>query len=974
MSEKISDNRLKATDFVFDEEGPIFKELSIATIAKFKNKTPMIIHRGGHVSVVLKFKGVDCSSFTPERFDAFLRSWGDTMNICNEDLSISVTTINRAATKKNLVPKHPLLKARVDYFNSMNLKQSDFYLTLFYKNRKTKAVATSFSLKSLLSGFSKVKKSLAESDFEGLNNRAEEIENKLIELGSLLASLQVRYDLIDSEAEYTNLFSELYGVRRSKNEEPAPTSPTNTFRKNLLEGCTVEQFPTHFELNGDAYLHFVMDKMPERVYGGDVTSFLNMPYEYIYTVSANKYDLDETKDKLVKSVKKLSGEVDDDSSDGPDRDLIKDEQLRVSQDALMEWSKNPTPVSDVSLSLFVKIPRLELLDEMAKTKTTKERIIVKKELDILNNYLSRFGGSRWKTEGISSWFVFNKALPGLCDATAIERKKYLRRQMEVPYLLGLWSTGDTENHNGYNHFIDDFGGIFQFNPFNGKENYNIVIGGGSGSGKSVLMDTVLAQAQGGSVGGTPPKVRVIDNSGENGSYYVFAKLFGGEVINFSGPTRHIIPLLDVEPTMCIPTSKKQAELVQYLKDNGVDSKEQIPGLITTFYMWIIGEGLIHMTNNKFNMKFKEVFGINVPDDAREKFTLKNGEFKPFQRTLSFIVAILDTIFASSGKKYQTSAIESFVTELFERIEDRMPTMTDLYNYLNDQLDSDDEDNKSLLMTVKNWTASGAFPYFEGKLSVNLKADFIVADLKGIESEPTLAAVYMLLFNELFSRDMYFTKGTAKYMVRDELWKLIRSGSVAIQYMEEDVKTSRKNGISSCFIMQSIPELMVSNPALMQALLDNSEFIFVGSVPSSPTKEGIRTILEVPDHIMNQAFQEESTGRDLTLGKNEHKDHRGKVTGIYSRYILKYKNKFKILRNYLSPYEASAYSSSPADYITRLHYMDSLRQFDTVEEYVEFIANKGHLGDEGLARKLWTNQLTNEARKILPNIGEIMSRE
>ncbi|MEK2647546.1 hypothetical protein, partial [Bdellovibrio sp. BCCA] len=100
---------------------------------------------------------------------------------------------------------------------------------------------------------------------------------------------------------------------------------------------------------------------------------------------------------------------------------------------------------------------------------------------------------------------------------------------------------------------------------------------------------------------------------------------------------------------------------------------------------------------------------------------------------------------------------------------------------------------------------------------------------------------------------------------------------------------------------------------------------------------------------------------------------GKVVRVFSRYILKSKNKFKIVRNYLSPYEAAAYSSSPADFATRLHYMNQLRRFDKIEDYIEFIADKGHIGDEKLARKLWSIQLHDEARKILPNIGEIVGR-
>ncbi|MEK2647307.1 TraG/VirB4 family ATPase, partial [Bdellovibrio sp. BCCA] len=869
MSELNTGKRLQASEFVFDEEGPIFKECSIATIKKYKNKTPMIIHRGGHVSVVLKFKGVDCSPFTFERFQSFLGSWKSALNICNEDLSLSVTTVNRSATKKNLKPQHPLLKARVDHFNSMNLKQSDFYITLFYRNRKTKAAANTFSLKNLFAGIGKIKKSLSESDFEGLMDRAEYIETKLVELGSLLASLQIPYDLISSEEEYTSLFRHFYAGESAGAKVTLKESSSNTYRKNILEGCSVGTYPTHFELNGDVYLLFVADVMPENreVYGGEIGVFLNMPFEYIYTVSSNKYSLEDTDTKLKRSIKKQAEDLDGDDVTGADRDLIKDERYRTSQEALMEWSKNPTPVCDVTISMFVKIPRMQILDEMAREKSSKEKIIAKKEHDIINNYLNRFVGSVWKTEGESSWFVFNKSIPGLCHATAVEHKKFLMRQEEVAYIHGIWATGDTERHNGFNHLIDDFGSIYPFSPFDGKENYNGLISGGSGSGKSVLMDTIIGMAQGGAYGDVPPKIRIIDNSGENGSYYALAKLFNGTVINFSGSERPILPLMDVEPTMCIPTSKKQAQLVNWLKDNGVKTNEKTPSAITSFFLWIIKEGLVNITDGQFNDKFVETFGIPAPSTARNSFTLKPGECKPFQRTLSFIVGLLDIIFTSSGKKYQSSIIEGFVSELFERTTGRMPTMTDLHAFLVDILDEDDEDNRNLIMTVKNWTGSGAFPYFEGECTVNLDADIVVVDMKGIESEETLAAVYMLLFNERFSRDLYFTRGRAKYIIRDEIWRLIRS-AIAASYMEEDVKTARKNTISTWFILQQIPELMDKNPTLIQALLDNSEFIFIGSISSGPTKERLRQILEIPPQVYEQAFREE-----ITLGKNEDKDHR-----------------------------------------------------------------------------------------------------
>lgn len=968
-------SRFMATDFTENAEGSIFEECSIFKILPFKGKNNFVIHHGGHVSAVIKFSGKNSTQFDHHAFEAFLANWSEILSsIPPEICNISFTSERVRNRPKKVDVTHPLLANRKEYFDELSnnyaVFENVFYLTVLIKKPRTAAnLFNGVKLKDLFSSREEMKKKLRTSDMEQINERAELLSEVLEKLVIRMDSIGLEPHLLSEEREYIDLFSRYYRPKSSELKPIVIDQKKEELRASLFQGVRCEHGDHGFDLDGYHYRLFVMDQVPMLdIYGGSIGAIVNMPYEYIYTVSCNTLSLYDTNKKIQQLVR-YSSMRRSENDRSVNKDILKEkdhERFLREQDA---WAESKAPGAYMGISFFAKISH-DLIDSRRRSGATKEEVLRKIDDEIVSSFLSQFGLSTWSLERKTHWFVYNKAIPGLAGLHSTENKRSFVKATDVPYCVNFWDNKSSDEHTGFNHFLDECGNYVTFNPFSKNlDNPNGIITGGSGTGKSVLMSTILTQLEGAAIGRKKPQICIIDNSGDNGSYFKIGKLFNATIINFSGPERPYIQLFEINPNESIPTNNKISELKGWLTyHNSSIDESKIHQSILRFYSKLMEYNVSTMKKAAYAEVFEEVFGFKMPEGAREIFTLKPGTCKPYQKSMSLIMSLLDVILSANGtggalKEYGNATVQSLVNDLYENKQDGFPMLYDLYKYIQSSF-KESADTIDLINRVRNWTREGSNYFFDAETNINLNNDFIIVDMKGLESEPGLQTIYTLLFNEIFSRKMYYIKDRQKALIRDEVWKLL-SNPLARSYIVEDVRTARKNGFTSWILTQNIIDLYNIDESAASALINNSSTIIMGRQQSMDDVRRIQSILAMPTEIVRRAFSDLDYLGRVNVRKG------GRTQSLFSRYLFKVGGKYFILRNNLSEYEKEAFSTSPEDFAAYNYYMKVTGRFKDIGDYLEYMSQKRYKGDEGLAKYLWSVGFDEYARSVCENVVELV---
>ena len=981
-------------------EDSIFKDLSLYKIINTKKGKPVVLHLDGSASVVVQFEGLNNTSLSEEDFESMFKRIQSTLDdIQNPNISIQFLMVrtNKIPDLEANIEKLPsFLKPRAQ--NLQNLAENyDLFINKFYL--AVHCVPVVKPKKEMLKEFlerwtekdSWRKKHLNKA-FTSLDERVSSILEVSDLLCQMLTDIGTSFSLVKSKKEYYNLFQDFTRPNKTKTEtsdvDPKTKladkrkkmsgyvdidDSTESPRRTLFSGVRAEVGRKDFIL--DDYYHKVwsMDRAPrEFIYGRSIDVIESVPVEFIYSITfrplSHKESIDIFKMKLAEK-RIMSGK--NNNAIVEDRSLTAEEN-RISESYDMFAFGNAAGAY-ASVNFVTRI-KMDVLDKMARRNSlSREEMIGKLDQQIIKKIFAKFGFSEWINESHTGWQIFCNIIPGMSNLNSGVLKTLFLSTANIPYFLAVYENKRILKHNGTNHFIDSRRNMVVFDLMDPSlPAWNYSVSGQTGSGKSVFMNTLLdMQFSDLATSGKSPVICILDVGGDRGSYQKFMRLVKGTEINLSGVVKPSIQMMEIIPERSNPTPNKirlVSKLLQadQLKDDPSFSKtlDDLENRVRAFYSELLNIGANNLNEYERKKLFLETFEFEEKPEYIPLLTLKPGECEPASKEFNLIMGILEVMLSTSAKVidgfrvFDYDEISQIVLETYRQTAGRFPFISDLLKVAEAEFDPEGEESKKLAQRFKikitNWTKDGAYPMFDKETSVDVSNDVILADLKGLESNPQLQVVYTLLISQLFNNKMYFLRDRRKLMVRDEAWSIMQNER-ARRYFVEDLRTARKNGFATIAITQLPTDYLKPDPEDGRAILSNMQVqIFC--------KFGT-------EKICNEVAKEFGLGPEVvdemkTLGLQKELMPDGSYRNSYAKFMMVMGGKnIYVFYNILHPFEYILYSSSAEDNAVIDYYMKIKKSHTDLEEVLWLISKNEHLGDLGLADFLETGGYTNMAGRV-----------
>jgi hypothetical protein len=956
-------------------ESEIYDDLTLYKVVNTKKGRPVVVHLDGSVSVVLKFEGLNNTAFAESDFERMFKRMQSTLDdVQNPAISIQFVMIrdNNIEHLDDNIEKLPsFLKPRAEYLKQLaseyKLFTNRFYLAVYCSTDKTRTKDVIKRAWSKLVG----KDSWKVDSFTKVLNGLEERMNSVLEVSDLLsqmiADVGSSSTVFTEKSQYYDLWQRFTRPDKCKDEFIKIDDTKESPRQVLFSGVRANVYKNDFELDNYYHKVWTLDRAPQDlIYGRSIDVIESMPAEFIYSLTfksvPNKEAIDAFKIKLAEKRILAGGNA---GAIIEDRTLIAEEQrISGSYDEFAFGNASGTWAS----AQFVMRIHKDVLSRMARNeKLSKEEVIQRLDQSIVKKIFSRFGFSEWANEEMTTWPVFCQCIPGFSNINSGILKLLFLSTANIPYFIAMYENKRPLEHNGTNHFIDNRGNIVLFDLQDPKlPAWNYSISGQTGSGKSVLMNTILdMQFADLASTGKKPVICILDVGGDRGSYQKFMRLINGTEINLSGVVKPSIQMFELNAERSNPTPDKVKEIAEMLHLAKPEIKlAKFADLVRAFYTEQLNVGLNNMVEYDRKKLFADTFGFEETPEFRKSMSLTPGKCEPDSRSFNLIMGVLDVMLSSNVKRidgfefFDYDEVSTLVLDTYRTTPGRYPFLSDLVQLAQQQTrpGSDEERlrSKKFLMKLKNWTREGANPMFDQETSVDTSNDVILADLKGLESNPQLQVVYTLLISQIFNEKMYFVRDRRKLMVRDEAWSIMQNER-ARRYFVEDLRTARKNGFATIAISQLPTDYLTPDPAAGRAIISNMQVQIFCKFSSEKFCQEIGSEFGLSEEVVREM---------TTLGLVKQQQADGSTKALYSKFMMIMENKeVYTLFNMLHPFEYILYSSSAEDNAVIDFYMRVQKSHTNLEDVLWLIARGQHLGDAALIDFLEKAGYNNMARRV-----------
>lgn len=965
-------NVARSSAAYYDAETPIFTDFSLYKIAKDK----IIAHNDGSLSLVIKFTGLNSTSFTEDKYEDIYRVIQNIVEQTSSNGSgvtfqfVHTHFKNMKKVETDHLPS--FLRYRAEYFNELSesniIFQDDYYISILISPLKQ-------TTKSALKGFiDSIMNKDKENDVRRRDNafadasfRSKVIEGVVKNIAGALKDIGFIIHELSSNKEYYDLFQKFTRPKKSNMEtiEVNQSQGNNTApRIQLFSGVRMKSKMDHFILDDTFHRVYTMDSVPQDAVNGE--TFKNMAQvgrEFIFSLSTRA--MDETEVKKFFEWQRVEKKINASSATslGGGSDPFEDAKLQKIEQAQHDMAYQGARGVKSSANLIVRVDQAQIEKEMRINNFGFGEWLRDLDNRLMHSIFPALGRSQWSVDHNTGWFVFNKCIPGFGDLTSLVLKPMTIMAENFPYLMNLWSYRGRIPHNGVNHwFLPDGGFTTHATMDSSLQAWNYNLSGDPGSGKSVFAITMMAMAHAESVNNKPPKICVIDNSGDRGTYYKYGELVGATRINLAKLKKPTIQLFDINPEESLPTEKKAQALTKLFKSKGIKLSEQeiIRVLINGYFPEMISKGIEATPEFQKNL-VKELFQLDAEQDVLSELILKKGDCRPNQKDSLLILSVLEIMLSDNPelvdgfRLHKASDISEILIESYNRTEGRLPYMSDYLKtarelMMDEETKEISDEGQEILTKIKNWTVQGNYSMFDGDTDVDLDANTIIVDMKDIDSDPSLKMIYTLMFQNLFSRAMYNIRGRIKLLVLDEAWALMRTES-ARKFMEMNARTSRKSGFACLNISQYPTDYNNPDPKIGEKIIASTNVFLIGRIGDRKIIDEIKYSIGLPEKIASQL---------QNMGNK--KDVNGNT--MYSQFVW-YAPQVgvQVIRNILHPFEYMLYSSTEGDNLIIDYYRKVVKQFDGIEECVQFISEGKHFGDEGLIKFLKTSGQAELAGKI-----------
>lgn len=354
--------------------------------------------------------------------------------------------------------------------------------------------------------------------------------------------------------------------KRSKSE-PAPqvrTPVMDNVEKETLDEIEwlAEQSPREQLVFGDLILGFdqftldshhhriiTLKTLPEATFAGQLSTFLRMPFHYDLFLS---FEIPNQSDEMSKlNQKRKMAHSLAMTSGNKVSDLESETKLSSTEELIRELLSTGQRIYAAQMSLVLRAPAT---DEGVKKLNRQVR-------EVLSRFRS-LQGAEGLEETVGAWKIFKGDLPAA--PLRLERAKKFKTNNLVDF-IPIYGPREGDDDPAV-IFRNRLNGLVSFNPFDSKlTNYNALVTGSSGAGKSFLNNCILAQELARGL-----RVFIIDIGG---SYKKLTNALGGQYLEMDLSDQYRLNPFDIPNPAEEPSNQKLKSLLAVIESMVVEDEK-----------------------------------------------------------------------------------------------------------------------------------------------------------------------------------------------------------------------------------------------------------------------------------------------------------------------------------------------------------------------------------------------------------------
>lgn len=531
---------------------------------------PHLILSDGSLVSGIKLSLIDIECFDDNEVNQLAMKLRGVLNSISENTSVqfclSVGSDFSSVLKKHSDGKsssiHPLVASIADFREkklNAALEASELYrpeLSIYLRTQMVGGKKLSFLKK---------KEEFSEASAQSYEETLELLFQNVDTLISSFTSIGLHGRVLAAQELKGNIYGHL-NPKRSKTEPvPLITTPTsdNVEKETLDEvDWLAEQSPREQLVFGDLILGFeqftldshhhkiiTLKTLPEVTFAGQLSTFLRMPFHYDLTLSfevpgqADEMAKLQQKRKMAHSLAMTSG--------NKASDLESETKLSSTEELIRELLSTGQRIYAAQMSIILRAPAS---DEGTKKLNRQVREV-----------LSRFRalqGAEGLEESVGAWKIFKGDLP--CAPLRLERAKKFKTNNLVDF-IPIYGPREGDEDPAV-IFRNRLNGLVSFNPFDPKlTNYNALVTGSSGAGKSFLNNCILAQELARGL-----RVFIIDIGG---SYKKLTEALGGQYLDMDLSDQYRLNPFDIPDPSQEPSNQKLKSLLAVIESMVVEDEK-----------------------------------------------------------------------------------------------------------------------------------------------------------------------------------------------------------------------------------------------------------------------------------------------------------------------------------------------------------------------------------------------------------------
>lgn len=561
-------------NFVKAKESSLCEELSYWDF--IDGILPHMVLSDGSLSAGLKVNLFDIECLDDSEVNHFVMGLRSSLNSVSEGSSVqfalSVSSDYEDVLKKHVMAKspnpHPLVESIAKFRESkLKLAQDNSEL---YRPELTLYVRTPM-LETKKKWFFSKKSEFSADAIKSYDDTLEILSQNIASLKSSFEGYGLKSKVLGRDELIGKAYQFLNPKRRETEQAPLVATPTDAEldikllkdtpwlsnhspREQMIFGDLIVDFD-HFTLDSFQHRVVTLKTLPEITYAGQLSSFLRLPFHYDLILSVTVPPQSDEMAKLQQKRKMAHSMAA--THGGQAIDLESETKLSSTEELIRELLNTGQRIYAAQMTVLLRAPN----NDAGEKKLNRE----------VREVLSRFrslSGAEALEESVGAWKVIKGSLPGA--PVNLERLRKVKTNNLADFLPVYGPREGDEDPAVI--FRNRLNGLVSFNPFDpGLPNYNSLVTGSSGAGKSFLNNCILLQELARGL-----RVFVIDIGG---SYKKLTEALDGLYIEMNLSEAYRINPFDIPDPSVEPSQQKIKSLLAVIESMvSEDEKAKLPKL------------------------------------------------------------------------------------------------------------------------------------------------------------------------------------------------------------------------------------------------------------------------------------------------------------------------------------------------------------------------------------------------------------